>query len=373
MQLSTILHSRRSPASASLLVLAVSTILSQALAQGDNNLPTLATSADSNNGLPTAAATSGLDSASASATDSPSDTDSDTSATTTLGRSSSADGSMPTLSSSSSDDNGLPTLAGGFNYPPPSVPPTADAPYMQRSSLPEGTIFIAVGAAIGFVTLAIFAWRMLVAWSINRSVKRAALASYATDTKALLSGRGSPGHKTSTYHDHRNLSPTFNEKVRSSSHPISKGTTPNSSLFFSPTAGAGMHTNAAMAQRNSGYLPAGYYASGGVSPGPQNQVGGNSRPKSSGTYGNAPSRSPINDPSPPDSPLYPPSRAGLSTVGHSGAYESSSTLNLGSTTGGRAPSTYLDDLMNAPVPPQHRHEARHGRVSEDRQRRRYRD
>ncbi|KAL9113732.1 MAG: hypothetical protein Q9227_002177 [Pyrenula ochraceoflavens] len=356
-----------------LFFLITSFLLSQHVSaqNNDNNLPTLATSDDNNNGLPTA--TSGSDSASASATDSSAASSSDGSMPT-LTSSSSSDDSMPTLASSNSNDNGLPTLAGGFNYPPPSVPPTADAPYMQKSSLPEGTIFICVGAAIGFIAVAILAWRMIVAWSINRSVKRAALASYAPDTKGLLSGKGSPGHKTATYYDNRNPSPAFNEKAAPSSRVLSKGTTPNSSLFFSPTAGAGMHSSPTM-QRNSGYLPAGYYASGKVSPASHTQIGGAARPKSAGTFGNAPSRSPVNDSSPPDSPGYASFRDGLSTVGHSGAYDSSSTLNLASTTGGRAPSTYLDDLMSAPVPPQHRHEARHGRVSEDRPRRssRYRD
>src|SRR5690606_10387613 len=54
--------------------------------------------------------------------------------------------------------NDMPTLGGVMpNYPAPTVPPTQNAPYMQQSSLPEGTFFIAVGAILGFFLLSVFA------------------------------------------------------------------------------------------------------------------------------------------------------------------------------------------------------------------------
>ncbi|KAL9618830.1 MAG: hypothetical protein Q9160_006489 [Pyrenula sp. 1 TL-2023] len=351
--------------------------LHQAAAQ-DNGLPTLGGSTQNNNGLPTAtsgdpaAATSAAASSAAATTgdsssDGPPTLTESKSQTTTLGDSSSSGGSMPTIADDSSSDNagGLPTLAGGFHYPPPSVPPTAGAPYMQHSNLPEGTVFICVGAAIGFIALVILAWRMLVAWSINRSVKRAALASsythHASDTKALLppppSNKHRPRKSTGPTPYDSNPSLLLSEKhhrpnSRTSPTPRLPSQTPNpSSLFFSPTAGAGMHSASpvSMSQRASAaYLPAGYYNS-------------SARPKSS--------RSPINDlqqqhPSPPSSPGLTSSHPGVSTVGTMGAYDSSSTLNLGagsSVNGGRAPSTYLDEMMSAAPPPVPRHGHQHQR------------
>ncbi|KAJ9503481.1 hypothetical protein H2202_000620 [Exophiala xenobiotica] len=38
----------------------------------------------------------------------------------------------------------LPTLPGGYNYPAPTVPPKAGAPYLESSQLPENFVFIVV-------------------------------------------------------------------------------------------------------------------------------------------------------------------------------------------------------------------------------------
>ncbi len=133
----------------------------------------------------------------------------------------------------------------------------------------------------------------------------------------------------------------------------SKNHTPaRGSLFFSPTAGAGMQTPG---NRGSGYLPAGYYAAGnaaaGGGAGMTHLGGGNSislgtlRPKSH-RY----SRAQSIGPSPPVSPGLPPSRGGEvaygrpSTAGIS-MQASTSTLNLSAPPPGRAPSAYLEDLF----------------------------
>lgn len=305
-------------------------------ATGKNTQSTAAeTTSDSNTGLP----------------------DISTGSTTATSAATTSDAIPPRISSSTDGaglPNGLPTLPGGFKYPAPSVPPTSNAPYMQKSNLPEGTVFICVGAVLGFVGLVILAWRGLVAWSINRSVKRAALKqSYQTyglgDAKSLLRGHKAP------YSDGPGSTITL-EKLGSGHHhqrtntANSNGRTPNSSLFFSPTAGAGMHTS----HRNSGYLPAGYYAAGTSIPGSANgttTIGGigreSMRPTSQGYV-----RPRSMGPSPPVSPSLPPSSRGVDTAYGApsnldmSTHPSTSTLNLSTAPPpGRAPSAYLEDLF----------------------------
>ena len=244
----------------------------------------------------------------------------------------------------------LPTLSGAFSYPPPSVPPTSKAPYMQHSTLPEGTVFIAVGAALGLVALVIIAWRGLVAWSINRSVRRSATKGYSAVADSSYDRRDKK--KSALYSTAAPMGSTMSlEKLVSSSRTGtagSKGPRESTSLFFSPTAGAGMHTPS---NRNSGYLPSGYYTSSTAAPGggaSTTTIGGPGdrgsklRPQS-GVHSSP--RYP--DPSPPGSPDVRPSTAGLS------AGDSRSSLNLTINTANRAPSTYLDDLMSTPPVPQH--------------------
>lgn len=221
---------------------------------------------------------------------------------------------------------------------------------MQRSELPEGTVFIAVGAALGFFALVIIAWRGLVAWSINRSVRRSATKGYSAvgDISYDKSDRRKSGLYSSTAPAGSSISL---EKLVIGNRTGTAGSKPvpeNSNLFFSPTLGAGMQSPG---NRNSGYLPSGYYASSTASPGGgtgMTTIGGPGdrgsrlRPHS-GVYS-----SPRHlDPSPPESPDVRPSTAGLSTR------DSRSSLNLSTTTGNRAPSTYLDDLMSVPPIPQH--------------------
>src|SRR5262249_19369783 len=70
---------------------------------------------------------------------------------------------------------GLPTLTGiyaTYSYPPPTVPPTKNAPFMQRSNLPDGTVFIAVGAILGAFGSAVMLWRAPVAFLLHPSLRR---------------------------------------------------------------------------------------------------------------------------------------------------------------------------------------------------------
>ncbi|KAF2792003.1 hypothetical protein K505DRAFT_247667 [Melanomma pulvis-pyrius CBS 109.77] len=279
-----------------------------------------------------------------------------------------------------------PTIA-GYGIPAVQVPDTAAAPFMQKSNLPDGTVFICVGAALGFFGASILAWRALVAWSLHRSVKRAAQAQNLADIKAMSSV---PGKKRGMYNvvgassnmslDHLSAAPPGTSRAQKPFASNPNTNTPpksTSSLFFSPTAGGATGLRDSVVNRSSNYLPAGYYAAGNSQPAqgsPVMHVGGhNSHPSTHSliTPGNRYSTrsgiSPPGSPSiPPSSRGYdraPPSRDGISmynrnsvaTLGtprgiyaHEQGNPSQLSLNVpGGTTvaGGRAPSTYLEDLF----------------------------
>ena len=250
---------------------------------------------------------------------------------------------------------GLPKLAQD-NYPAPTVPPTANAPFMQKSNLPDGTVFICVGAALGFIGFLVLAWRGLVAWSLHRSVKRAALAQSAKYAR-VGDPRAHPNKMKSPYFSPgpgSTLSLDQLGAMKTTGKGASKHQSGHGSLFFSPTAGAGMQ---APSNRGSGYLPAGYYAAGsqasGGGSGMTQHGGGNAAIGLSnlGPQSHRYSRARSTGPSPPGSPSLPPSRGGESTYGarHSTAgltmHASNSSLNLSAAPQSRAPSAYLEDLF----------------------------
>ncbi|KAI9046487.1 hypothetical protein LZ554_009234 [Drepanopeziza brunnea f. sp. 'monogermtubi'] len=229
---------------------------------------------------------------------------------------------------------GLPKLSGVVQPVTPTVPPTTNAPYMQQSSLPEGTVFIVVGAILGFMAISVLLWRALVAWSLHRSVKRASQQPNMTDTKAMFRtpGPAAPFYKNYSDRDSTiSLSGVGGKSGKKARPTPTQGNADRASLFFSPTAGAagaGLATGAG--NRASSYLPAGYYASGTASAanGSSQVMLGYSRARSMG-------------PSPPDSPYS----AGASERQY---LQSASSLNLNQGYGGgdRRPSAYLDDLFD---------------------------
>ena len=249
---------------------------------------------------------------------------------------------------------GLPKLAQD-NYPAPTVPPTADAPFMQKSNLPDGTVFICVGAALGFFGFLVLAWRGLVAWSLHRSVRKAAIAQSAKYSQ-LGDPRTNGGKSKSPYFHPATASTLSLDLLGATGKTGPKSG--HGSLFFSPTAGANMQPSS---NRGSSYLPAGYYASGNAAPGGgsgMTHVGGggiglsNLRPESK-RYSRARSQGP----SPPRSPSLPPSRGGESAYGGRPStagltmHASNSSLNLSGPPGqSRAPSAYLDDLFENHLP-----------------------
>lgn len=246
----------------------------------------------------------------------------------------------------------LPAIPGAYTIPVAQVPPTLNAPYMQVSNLPSGTVFIAVGAILGFLALAVILWRGLTVWALKRSVKRAAKANNVQDTKALLNFRPPAAPVYNRYSDRDSTLSLAN--LRKSPKPTrpttSSGAAPGQSLFFSPTAGGSMLNPG---NRNSGYLPSGYYAAGASAPGNGSgmaHLGGsgltareaislsNLGPQAKG-YARAQSLGTT----PPDSPRVGPA---LSPGAQHGVHLSTSTLDLTQRPGGRAPSAYLEDLFD---------------------------
>lgn len=290
-------------------------------------------------------------------------------ASTTLDTASSP--SLPGLTTSSSSDSddlgglltGLPKLPGD-DYPPPTVPPTANAPFMQRkSTLPEGTVFIAVGAVLGLMALVVITWRGLVAWSLHRSVRRAALIQ-----SAKYNNGGGRGIKV-TRNSHRNSKARYYKSGPGSTLSLEhlgasgrggrkSANVARESLFFSPTASPGMQNQG---NRGSGYLPAGYYAAGASAPGAGPGMSHLNENRSSFSNlvqpGHGYSRTRSVGPSPPGSPSLPPSRGGeigarRPSVAGGGLtmQASNSSLNLSVAPHSRAPSAYLDDLFESHQP-----------------------
>ncbi|KAH0541912.1 hypothetical protein FGG08_003632 [Glutinoglossum americanum] len=365
-----ILRRQFSPSTAVVVsVLALSLLVSSTLAQGPPSLSSSdAGAASTDSGSDN---TQTVGSGKPSATDAPNTDSPPTSGTgkasatkTGTGKSATQGPPPPALTTSTSLGDGpsglpsisndLPTLPGGaaVSYPAPSVPPTANAPYMQHSNLPEGTVFIAVGAVLGFLGLAVLAWRGLVAWSLHRSVKRAAIQNNLADSKAMLRPPGG-----GFYANGAGSSLSLDHLSSSGKSPNGPRHTPNSSLFFSPTAttgaGLGQPNN-----RGSGYLPAGYYAAGNAAPGGgtgMTHIGGGA-PISLSTHSHGYTRTRSVGPSPPGSPSLPPSRGGDAGTGFPRgslrAGPSMTSLNLSTPQQERAPSAYLEDLFENHQPGQ---------------------
>ncbi|KAJ4302261.1 hypothetical protein N0V88_002398 [Collariella sp. IMI 366227] len=252
---------------------------------------------------------------------------------------------LPTLSSAQGPvDTNIP------EYPPPAIPPTRNAPFMNHSTLPDGTVFIAVGAILGAFGVAVLVWRGIVACLLHRSVERAAMAQHAANN-----GRGPADKNAASFpappaqfykYIERESSPSLaaagvggSGARRSHRGPTPSGTPSQTNLFFSPTA-AGSSSGLGGSNRDSArFLPSGFYAS--ASPAPGGHVHGNSismstlRPSSRGR-----GAGPLG-PSPPDSP-----DVGPRGVGSRNFSTSSLNLNRPPSPGARAPSAYLDDLLD---------------------------
>lgn len=258
---------------------------------------------------------------------------------------------------------GLPKLPStGVPIPTAQVPPTANAPYMQHSKLPAGTVFIAVGAVLGAFFLAVLLWRGLTVWALKRNMRRAAErvktgGNAGGDTKQLLNFRR-PDVPMGGYREGNRDSMLSLGRMPGGTRTPGRGGRPQtasstqghaSTLFFSPTAqgAGGMQSN-----RGSTYLPSGYYAAGSAAPGNgagMTHLGGNSNISLTNlggppTQGYARARSLVGE-TPPDSPSHRATGDRLAPGGTGGNF-STSTLDLNQRPTGRAPSAYLEDLFD---------------------------
>ncbi|KAK4151810.1 hypothetical protein C8A00DRAFT_35529 [Chaetomidium leptoderma] len=267
----------------------------------------------------------------------------------------------PRLSSSTSRsfETGFPsvTKTGNRNtdvptYPPPTIPPTHNAPFMNHSTLPDGTVFIAVGAILGAFGVAILLWRAIVACLLHRSVERAALAQHAANN-----GRGpGPGDKNAASfpappaqfykYVERESSPSLaaaglggSTGRRTNRGPTPSATPSQTNLFFSPTAAGGSSGVGGSNRDSARFLPSGFYAAASPSAGGHHHGQGNSismsnlRPSSRERGGHLGA-------SPSDSPDVGP------RVVSRDFSTSSLNLNRPPSAGTRAPSAYLDDLLD---------------------------
>lgn len=215
-------------------------------------------------------------------------------------------------------------------------------------------MFIAVGAILGLIGLAVLAWRGMVAWSVNRSVRRAALAQ-TSDKKRLSRRAGGKKRSHGVYATAPGNDVSLDKlgaATRANYKPSKRGPSTNSGLFFSPTAGgAGSHHSLNNASnRGSSYLPAGYYAAAGTST-PVRDASGSQTNIYSPTAGLS-SPTGFHTGSSPSLPAvggYPD----MPHSRHSHLGASTSSLNLSQAPQGRAPSAYLEDLFESHTSPRH--------------------
>ncbi|TQV91049.1 CSI2 protein [Cordyceps javanica] len=295
-----------------------------------------------------ASATPSSSKASASTTDSKSSSSPSASASATPSSTSPSSTSASATKAAETTDaaglTGLPTLTGIAaipTYPPPAVPDTKDAPFMQSSSAPEGTVFIAVGAILGAFFLAVLIWRGIVSLLLHRSVERASKAQHFANMKKSSSSKAAtafpappaPFYKYTDQDSTRSLGQNTRRTNRRSMRGPDPASDPNqSTLFFSPTAA----NSGTGGNRGSAYLPSGFYAAGSAAASHQQgqSISLSNLNPVSGQYANG-SRNTLNG-SPPESPMFNARRDA-----------STSSINLAAPLqpGQRAPSAYLEDLL----------------------------
>ena len=258
------------------LALAIVTLFAAPLVSAQlSNLPDLSTATQTTGDSSTAASTTQTTAESTTADASTSlTTDSLTSFIATTTSAASETGSLTTSSGSVFHLTGLPTIEGA-GIPTLVIPYTADAPFMKKSDYPEGTVFIVIGAILAFLGACVILWRGLIAWSVNRSVKKAALATIGRGEKNSTNWGTGAGYNPANGSFYKDagmtgssmsldaLTSTGMKKGHFKDHATERSSTPPQNLFFSPTAQARQSVQDLRdaGNRNSSYLPAGYYAS----------------------------------------------------------------------------------------------------------------
>lgn len=278
---------------------------------------------------------------------------------------------LPTLTG-----NALPTLSStGVPKPTVTVPSNANNPFMSQSNLPEGTVFIAVGAILGGIVAAVFVWHLMVAFMHKRNLKKFTstnqvyTAPFMDENKGLYSDNApSGGAGATTYGGHaysgsvgavrKSLLPNH-EKPSTDARTRSMI---NSGLFFSPTAevmnnasqanqandsftstvgstaGVGIAAgNRASVPRASVYMPAGYYGNQGGRAASMMSGGQSVRNMSMSNISFSGGAAPHQAPSISGSTR--PNSTYMQQGGGGGQPEGRETV--------RAPSAYLDDFLGA--------------------------
>ena len=280
--------------------------------------------------------------------------------------------SLPQMTTAAPTYKGItdaPTLSDFYSYPPPTVPPTAMAPFMQRSSLPQGTVFIVAAAVLGAGFLGVLLWRAWVAWQLRRNLRRGSANNPFSrlSPKGLLGGGtgdsavGGMGRSGKPFYTQvPGSAMSLNVLSGDAKHGYSPGAANGSgSLFFSPTAavtGAHHHQSAASTatltnhagHRGSSYLPAGYYAAGASAVG--GGVAASGRPVSMADH---------TDPSPRRHSPGP----GAGLARGAGAAHSPSPLHQAGDAGGGPPSPSWTNASTAALHPRHTPELPYGRAS----------
>ncbi|KAF7593370.1 hypothetical protein BBP40_011559 [Aspergillus hancockii] len=339
---------RRQPALTWLFLLVIVLIMAQISIAQDTTDKDAATTTDATTTTqPTTTATTKDETTTTEKT-----TEKSTSGKSTTSTTSSKSSTSTTESTTTTDPSSTSTSTDTNDYPVVTVPPLAGAPYMQTSDTPEGTVFIAVGAVLGFLGMAVLAWRGMVAWSVNRSVRKAAIMQ-SSEAKGLLRSK----RKRSAHRSHGPAPSVSLEKMGpghrasyANHHRSSKAPRSSSGLFFSPTAG--MHS---AGNRGSSYLPAGYYAAGSAA------AGSGSHQSMQFSASDLPGLGPQaqgytrtrSGPSPPGTPTHGVYESQYNTSRHS-HLASNSSVNISSPPQGRTPSAYLEDLFEN-HPPRDRH------------------
>lgn len=162
---------------------------------------------------------------------------------------------MPTLSSV----RAATTTTSQLPDPSITVPSMSNNPYMGTSKVPEGTVFIAFGAILGGIIVALLVWRALAARALRRSLTR-----LEDDDSAgpLMGAALGAGHSSATLSNAmaeiKGHGPFSSDKLANN---MSTDTIHTQSLYFSPTTEVmNSATNPFSATRSSTYLPAGFYS-----------------------------------------------------------------------------------------------------------------
>lgn len=237
---------------------------------------------------------------------------------------------------------------------------------MNHSTLPDGTVFIVVGAILSAFGAAVIIWRGAVACLLHRSVNRAALEQHVANDKATFPAPPAQFYKYSDRESSASLGigpagAAGRGVRRTNRNPTPSALSSQTNLFFSPTAQGGPAGGAnSVGNRDSArFLPSGFYATSSSSPaggGNNNGIHGhghsisltNLRPESRGNQSRG------LGPTPPDSPAFGArSTAGQQLGVNPGAIPpqhrgnmSTSSLNINRPPSGRAPSAYLEDLLD---------------------------